>query len=110
MESIVGVLEGRDGTGKVEVLLNREEGCIGQIHFRLLSWGEGIGWYPQKTVELDCSQIGALQTILKRTEALLQKQRQRAPKSPGKVIPFPLNRSMSRTEQEGITAFQETGS
>ncbi len=110
MESIVGVLEGRDGTEKVEVLLNHEEGCIGQIHFRLLSWGEGIGWYPQKTVELDCRQIGALQTVLKRTEALFQKQRQRAPKSTGKIILFPLNRSGSRTGQEGTTAFRETGS
>jgi hypothetical protein len=110
MESIIGVLKGRDGKEKVEVLLSHTPGNPDQIHFRLLSWGEGVGWYPQKTVELDYRQIGGLQTILKRTEALLRKQGQRVPKLMGKVIPFPLNRSESRKEQQETTALQETGS
>lgn len=109
MERIIGILEGEDQTKKIEVLLNPEQGKSGQLHFRLLSWGEGIGWYPQKTIELDCGQLNLLQPILKRAERLLRKQEQKEPRSMGRIIPFPMNRVRPKTAHEGATVCKETG-
>lgn len=95
MERVIGVIDGKDETEKVEVLLDCEEKETAQIHLRLLSWGEGVGWYPQKTINFDCRHLGALQTICKKAEALLKTQRRRVPRPLGKVNPFPLNRSRS---------------
>lgn len=109
MERIIGILEGEDQAKRIEVLLDPEQGKTGQLHFRLLSWGEGVGWYPQKTIELDCRQMNDLQTILKRAEGRLRKQEQKGPRSMGKIIPFPLNRVKSRTVHDGATVLKETG-
>lgn len=110
MESIIGVLEGRDGAEKVEVWLDPEEGETGQVYLRLVSWGEGIGWYPQKTIELDCRQLGALHTILKRGEALCETQKRRVPRSVGKILPFHLSRWRQNRVCKGEGTVQETGS
>ncbi|MFQ5779548.1 MAG: hypothetical protein ACE5HN_02025 [Nitrospiria bacterium] len=110
MERVIGILDGKDETEKVEVLLDCEQGEAAQIHMRLLSWGEGIGWYPQKTINLGCRHLGALQTVCKKAEALLKTQRRRAPRPFGNVIPFPLNRSRSKTAPGSEPAVQEAGS
>lgn len=90
MKRLIGVLEGRDGVEKVEVLLNRGQGSKGEISLRLLSWGEGIGWYPQKTIRLDSRQLRALQTLLKKADMLLRPGGKEGMKIRGKILPFPL--------------------
>jgi len=90
MEKLIGVLEGRDRTEKVEVLLNRGQGSEGALSLRLFSWGEGIGWYPQKAIRLDSRQLRTLQTLLKKMDLLLQPEGKGGMKIRGKILPFPL--------------------
>ncbi|MFQ5580137.1 MAG: hypothetical protein ACE5FZ_05945 [Nitrospiria bacterium] len=92
MEQVIGVLSGDSESEKLEVFLNSEEGDAGRLHIRLLSWGEGIGWYSQKTIELDCRNLANLQTLCKKAEAHLRTERRKTPRSSGKVISFPTNR------------------
>lgn len=103
MKRIIGVLEGRDGAEKVEVLLNRGQGRKGALSLRLLSWGEGIGWYPQKTIRLDSRQLRALQTLLKKVDLLPQPRKRGEGKRRGKVLPFPLGRSGSSRISDRIS-------
>ncbi|MEO2054426.1 MAG: hypothetical protein ABGX83_03855 [Nitrospira sp.] len=92
MEQVIGVLDGKNQSEKVEILLNSEKGEAGYLHLRLLSWGEGIGWYPQKTIELDCRNLAGLQTLFKKAEACFKSGRRKTARSSGKIIPFPTNR------------------
>lgn len=108
MESI-GVLEGRDGTERLEILLDRGRGSGGQLHFRLLCWGEGIGWYPQKTVELDAGQIEGLQSLLHYAKLLVKKDRSKESKSPAPLLPFSLKQSSTKTQREPNPSFQKAG-
>ncbi len=103
MESIIGILEGKDTSEKVEVLLARDEESSDQLQFRLLSWGEGIGWYPQKTITLDCQEIGALRTILNRANAITKANQRHKPCSKGKVVPFPhRHKSIQQVERRAL--------
>ena len=90
MECVIGILEGRNETEKVEVHLTREGSTEEKLDLRLLSWGEGIGWYPQKTLALDCREIDALQTILNRAKALIKTKNRQKPRARGELVPFPL--------------------
>jgi hypothetical protein len=92
MEQVIGVLTGDNESERLEVLLHSEKGEAGRLHLRLVSWGEGIGWYPQKTIELDCRNLANLQTLCKKAEAHLKSERRKIPRSSGKVIPFPMKR------------------
>jgi hypothetical protein len=99
METI-GVLEGKNGSEKLEVLVDHDQKNGGQIHLRLLSWGEGIGWYPQKTVEIDCRQIDALQSHLRYAEALLKQNRAKEAKQAAPLLPFSLKQSSTKQSQK----------
>lgn len=110
MEQVIGVLDGKNESEKVEVLLDSEKGDSGHLHLRLLSWGEGIGWYPQKTIELDCRNLAGLQTLCKKAEAHLKPKRRKTPRSTGKIIPFPTNRPRSEPVLEPKPAVQGAGS
>ncbi len=90
MESVIGVLEGRNESEKVEVHLTQSGSAEERLDLRLLSWGEGIGWYPQKTITLHCGEIDALQTILKRAKALIQTNNRQVSNARGELVPFPL--------------------
>jgi hypothetical protein len=60
----VGAIHGRTPQEQLEVVLQQEgEGRWGLILIAQ-SWGEGLGWYPQKTIALDASQIEPLQRML----------------------------------------------
>jgi len=89
MESVIGILEGRNESEKVEVHLVQRGSAEERLDLRLLSWGEGIGWYPQKTIALNSGEIDALQTILKRAKALIQTNNRENSKSLGELVPFP---------------------
>lgn len=97
MECVIGILEGRNKTEKVEVHLTQEGSTEGRIHIRLFSWGEGIGWYPQKTIVLDCREINALQTTLNRVKALIKTRKRQKQRAQGKLIPFPPRRKGIQT-------------
>ena len=89
MESVIGVVEGKDETEKIEILMERDEDQEARLHLRSLSWGEGIGWYPQKTIILNCDEIGKLQTILNQVKAISKTKPRRSLRSRGKIVPFP---------------------
>jgi len=92
MERMIGVLEGMERMEKVEVLLNRERGSKWEISLRLLSWGEGVGWYRQKTIRLDSRQLRALQTLLKKVDALLSAGRGKRDEDQREDTPLPSDR------------------
>lgn len=92
MGCVIGVLEGRNSREKVEVHLIREEGSGERLDIRLFSWGEGIGWYPQKTIALDCREIDALQAMLNRAKALIHTKDRQKPSARGALVPFSLRR------------------
>lgn len=64
-EFILGGQFNEDGTTRLEVALLASEGKT-KLELRLLGYGEGIGWYVQKSLQLDPLQIGALKTMLGR--------------------------------------------
>lgn len=90
MESVIGILEGRNESEKVEVHLTHAGSSEERLDLRLLSWGEGIGWYPQKTIALNCGEIEALQTVLKRAKALIRTNNRQKSNTGGELVPFPL--------------------
>ncbi|MFQ5598380.1 MAG: hypothetical protein ACE5GK_10060 [Nitrospiria bacterium] len=96
MNSVIGVLAGENEREKIEVLLDRQDPSEARLSLRLLSWGDGIGWYPQKTLMLGPREIGTLETLLKQARALMQTTKRKTPPK-GKVIPFPLRPETSRT-------------
>lgn len=98
MKDVVGILKGGEGIERVEILLSRGEG---KFSLRFLSWGEGIGWYPQKTIQLDSRQLRTLRIVLKRAERLLESKRTAKRQTRGKVLPFPLVRFEMRTAPGG---------
>jgi Major Facilitator Superfamily len=56
----VGAIHGRTPQEQLEVVLQQDgEGRWG-LTLIAQGWGEGIGWYPQKTIALDASQIEPL--------------------------------------------------
>ncbi len=66
-EFILGGQFNEDGTTRLEVAL-LTSGNNTKVELRLLGWGEGIGWYIQKRIQLDRLQIRALKQILGRSE------------------------------------------
>lgn len=64
-EFILGDQFNEDGTTRLEVALVASQGKT-RVELRLLGWGEGIGWYVQKRIQLDPLQIRALRGILGR--------------------------------------------
>lgn len=69
-EYSLGVVDGRTEHEKVEVVLSQGADGTRELRLILQGWGEGIGWYPQKTISLNPSQIGPLQRVLARARGL----------------------------------------
>ncbi|MGB4780467.1 hypothetical protein [Candidatus Methylomirabilis sp.] len=70
-EFILGGQFNEDGTTRLEVAL-LDSGGKTRLELRLLGWGEGIGWYVQKRIQLDPLQIRALRGILGRGEGRMK--------------------------------------
>ena len=103
MENIIGVIDGQSETEKVEILLERNPVSGDRLHLRTLAWGEGIGWYPQKTIAFPCGQIATLQTILNQAGAILSTASRKAPSAKGQILPFPRRaRRVRRTEERRL--------
>jgi hypothetical protein len=75
-------LEGENLEEKIEIITTDTSPPLFQI--RSLRWGRGIGWYVQKTITLDQSQLKMLTHVLRRSAVMSAKKSAR-----GKVIPFP---------------------
>jgi hypothetical protein len=54
-----------------------------RMELRRLSWGTGVGWYRQQTLQIDAAEAKGLLQALRGT------WRGRSPHPAGKVIPFP---------------------
>lgn len=70
-EFILGGQCNEDGTTRLEVALLDARGKT-RVELRLLGWGEGIGWYVYKRIQLDPLQIRALKTILGRGDSRMK--------------------------------------
>jgi hypothetical protein len=72
-ETLLGTISGDENDHIVEVVVV-EDGIKNRYEIRLLSFGEGIGWYVQKTLPLDSNQARALGKVLSRTDNNLQRK------------------------------------
>jgi len=88
-EALLGSIYGEDNDQIIEVVIKEEEN---RFEIRLLSYGEGLGWYVQKTLPIDSSQAEALVKILSKTNNAAEKKliRHDDVSTFGKVIRFPL--------------------
>ncbi len=66
-EALLGSIGGTDHDHIIEVVIIEEEGKD-RYEIRLLSFGEGIGWFVQKTLPLDFGQAKALALVLSKTD------------------------------------------
>ncbi|MGH7807319.1 MAG: hypothetical protein ACRENT_04430 [Thermodesulfobacteriota bacterium] len=67
-EVLLGSISGNEHDQIIEVVAIEEKGQS-RYEIRLLSFGEGIGWFVQKTLPLDSTQAKALANVLSRTDA-----------------------------------------
>jgi hypothetical protein len=88
-EALLGSIYGEDNDQIIEVVVKEDED---RFEIRLLSYGEGLGWYVQKTLPLDASQANALVKILSKTHNTSEKKliRHDDITTFGKVIRLPL--------------------
>ena len=88
-EALLGSIYGEDNDQIIEVVVKEEEN---RFEIRLLSYGEGLGWYVQKTLPIDSSQAEALVKILSKTNNPTAKKliTHDDISTSGKVIRFPL--------------------
>ncbi len=70
-EALLGSIYGEDNDQIIEVVVKEEEN---RFEIRLLSYGEGLGWYVQKTLPIDSSQAEALVKILSKTNNPTEKK------------------------------------
>jgi hypothetical protein len=83
-QRVLGQLEGENEQEKVELVLHHTAEGYASLEVRSLRWGPGIGWYVQKTINLDPAQVHRLDHLLRRSSVVRQKGG-----NCGKVIPFP---------------------
>lgn len=89
-EVLVQSIKGERDDQIIEVVVVEEDKNI-RYEIRLLSFGEGIGWYVQKTLPLDPTQARALAETLSRKTNHFRKEpiREEKIRGEGKVINFP---------------------
>jgi hypothetical protein len=83
-QRVLGQLEGENEQEKVELVLHHTAEGSASLEVRSLRWGPGIGWYVQKTINLDPAQVHRLDHLLRRSSIIRRKSG-----NSGKVIPFP---------------------
>jgi hypothetical protein len=68
-ECILATLPGENPTEQVVVVLLTTPGQATRVSLRQQSWGEGIGWYTQTTINLGTDQVAGLRTALGKSGA-----------------------------------------
>jgi hypothetical protein len=86
-EFSLGVIQGRGEGEKLEVVCHAHGSRIVDVELRLLAWGEGIGWYAQRTLPLP-RDLAQLRALLRRAERQSQHARAGRPRT-RRVVPFP---------------------
>ena len=85
---VLAQLDGENAKEKIELVLRHMEEGSTALEVRSLSWGQGIGWYTQKTIVLDPGQVRRLASLLRRT-ALTSQTRTGG----RKILTFPTKRT-----------------
>ena len=83
-EQILSTITAGEEHSRLEVALSCDASGEQTLELRRQSWGKGVGWYRQHTLQLGLTEAEALLQTL-RTSAW----RKRAGGFGGKVIPFP---------------------
>jgi hypothetical protein len=81
-QKVLARLEGENVEEKIEVIAREDNPPF--LEIRSLRWGRGIGWYVQKTIPLDPTQVKMLTHVLRRSAIMSGTKN-----SKGNVIPFP---------------------
>lgn len=86
-ERTLGVTGGRAPAEKLELICRESASGTVEIELRLLAWGEGVGWYPQRTLPLP-GNLAQLRTLLRRAEAVSRRGAARG--TGARLLHFPL--------------------
>lgn len=62
-ESLLATLPGSSEADRLVVYLVREPDGSSKLSLRQQSWAEGIGWYDQKTLDLEPEQFRLLRSL-----------------------------------------------
>lgn len=100
-EKLLATLGNRDSVLEVALCMDATAGP--HIELRRLSWGEGVGWYRQQTLQMTGAEAEGLLLALRASRS---KWKSRAADSSRKVIPFPTLTS-SQEKPERRTAWQQ---
>jgi hypothetical protein len=85
-EQILALTTSTNRDTRLEVVLNRVPDQEPSIELRRLSWGRGVGWYRQQTLQIDATEAERLLAALKGT---LRQCRSQSAKAQAKVLRFP---------------------
>jgi hypothetical protein len=85
-EQILAMTTSTSQDTRLEVVLNQGADKELSIELRRLSWGRGVGWYRQQTLQIDATEAEQLLVALKAT---LRQCRSRSAPSQAKVLRFP---------------------
>lgn len=86
-EEILTTITNTNPDSLLEIVLSADSEGRQKIELRRFSWGEGIGWYRQQTLQLDATEAEKLLLTLRGNR---RKWGGRFTGSQEKVIPFPL--------------------
>lgn len=92
-EVCLGVIDGRQEGEKLELACRENEFGTVEVELRLLAWGEGIGWYCQRTLPLP-GNLAGLRVLLRRAERL-GRGRSAERRAGGRVLSFPRLRELA---------------
>jgi len=68
-ESLLATLPGENNAERVAVVLCNSAREGSRLELRQQSWGEGVGWFTQSTVQLDPAQVAELKMTLTASSA-----------------------------------------
>ena len=63
-ETVIATLPGQNGSERLEVVLMSDPVSGSRMQLRQQSWGDGVGWFTQSSVELEPSQLAELKLAL----------------------------------------------
>jgi len=85
---VLAQLDGENAMEKIELVLRETEEGSTALEVRSQRWGQGVGWYTQKTIVLDPIQVRRLGSLLRRAALTGQ-----TPRRGRKILSFPVRRT-----------------
>lgn len=96
-ERTLNTVTGTTQHSRLEVVLSDSSDTGQVLELRRLSWGKGIGWYRQQTLQLDPAEAEALLQTLRTSHNAWRE----GPKQPArKVVPFPSRLPQQEDQQQ----------